>query len=165
MYAVYKNRKTRLRNNQDEDTRTSRIQLRPPTVCRSNRDLYCGHDRRSSTTLVRTPASQPLPLLSALGSGSRRRRGTDRSRAHSHQRRNLCRKGWILRGRAGDARRQFEENIHTFQASDILNAFFLLLLRTQHEKRVVYFSRASPILATAVGTLHFNIHPGSSRCS
>jgi hypothetical protein len=41
----------------------------------------------------------------------------------------------------GGTRRQIEENIHTFQASDILNAFFLLLLRTQHEKRVDYVPR------------------------
>jgi hypothetical protein len=87
------------------------------------------------------PASQPLLPLSALGSGSRLRRGTDRSCAYSHQRRNRCRKGWILRGRAGDARRQLEENIPMFQASDILNAFYLLLLRIQHEKRVDYAPR------------------------
>jgi hypothetical protein len=86
------------------------------------------------------PASQPLLPLSALGSGSRLRRGTDRSCASSHQRRNRCRKGWILRGQAGDARCQLEENIPTFQASDILNAFFLLL-RTQHENRVDYVPR------------------------
>ncbi|KAJ7790207.1 hypothetical protein B0H13DRAFT_812441 [Mycena leptocephala] len=107
---------------------------------------YRGHGQTHSAFTHSPPAGLRHLFANRVGL---RRWGTDRSHAHSHQRRKRCvahRAPQILRGWAGDERRQLEENIRTFQAPPS-SAHFFLLFPTQHKNRVDYVPQWFPLSA------------------